>query len=65
MKDKRIKCKPKKMAVPLPNPNHTELKPECVYIKQCSGCCNSPHLECVPSRTKTKTFPVSFTPVLC
>lgn len=59
MKDKRIKCKPKKAAVPLPNPNpfHTELKPECVYIKQCSGCCNSPQLECVPVRTKTKTFP--------
>ncbi|KAK8375840.1 hypothetical protein O3P69_008528 [Scylla paramamosain] len=59
MKDKRIKCKPKKAAVPLPNPNpyHTVLKPECVYIKQCSGCCNSPQLECVPVRTKTKTFP--------
>lgn len=57
MKDKRIKCKPKKMAVPLPNPNHTQLKPECVYIKQCGGCCNSPQLECVPIRTKKKTFP--------
>ncbi|MPC16851.1 Vascular endothelial growth factor A [Portunus trituberculatus] len=59
MMDKRIKCKPKKAAVPLPNPNpyHTQLKPECVYIKQCSGCCNSPKLECVPVRTRTKTFP--------
>ena len=61
MKDKRIKCKPKKVVVPLPNPNrqHTELQPECVYIKQCSGCCNSAQLECLPVRTKTKTFPVS------
>ncbi|KAG0722755.1 Vascular endothelial growth factor A [Chionoecetes opilio] len=59
MKNKKIKCKPKKVAVPLPNPDrhHTELQPECVYIKQCSGCCNSPQLECLPIKTKTKTFP--------
>ncbi|XP_050704506.1 vascular endothelial growth factor D-like isoform X2 [Eriocheir sinensis] len=66
MRDKRVFCNPKKKAVPLPNPDHstTKLQPECVYIKQCGGCCGSPELECLPTETKTRTFPTMvLTPV--
>lgn len=60
LRDKRVLCKPKKMVVPLPNdePNSVMLKPPCVYIKQCSGCCDHALLECTPVRNKTRKFPV-------
>ncbi|XP_068211148.1 vascular endothelial growth factor C-like isoform X2 [Palaemon carinicauda] len=60
LKNKKIKCNPKKAVVELPNEDshHTILKPSCVYIKQCGGCCDSPHLECRPTNNKTRKFKV-------
>ncbi|XP_066970346.1 vascular endothelial growth factor C-like isoform X1 [Macrobrachium rosenbergii] len=60
LKNKKIKCNPKKAVVELPNEEShlTILKPSCVYIKQCGGCCDSPHLECRPTGNKTRKFKV-------
>ncbi|KAK3860272.1 hypothetical protein Pcinc_033663 [Petrolisthes cinctipes] len=60
LRDKRVVCKPKKTVVRLPNtePESVMLRPHCVYIKQCSGCCDHTLLECTPTRNKTRRFPV-------
>ncbi|XP_053627582.1 vascular endothelial growth factor D isoform X2 [Cherax quadricarinatus] len=60
LKDKKVQCNPKKVVVELPNqePHLLTLKPSCVYIKQCGGCCDSSHLECRPTVTKNKRFKV-------
>ncbi|KAK4323687.1 hypothetical protein Pmani_005621 [Petrolisthes manimaculis] len=60
LRDKRVVCKPKKTVVRLPNtePDSVMLRPHCVYIKQCSGCCDHSLLECTPTRNKTRRFPV-------
>ncbi|KAK7079291.1 hypothetical protein SK128_000602 [Halocaridina rubra] len=59
LKNKKIQCNPKKAVVELPNDDpFMTLKPSCVYIKQCSGCCESPLLECRPTQIKNRKFEV-------
>ncbi|XP_045583267.2 vascular endothelial growth factor D isoform X2 [Procambarus clarkii] len=60
LRDKKVQCNPKKVVVELPNsePHAVTLKPSCVYIKQCGGCCDSHYLECRPTQTKNKRFKV-------
>nr|ASU10867.1 PDGF and VEGF related factor 1 [Pacifastacus leniusculus] len=60
LKDKKVQCNPKKVVVELTNsdPHAVTLRPSCVYIKQCGGCCDSHHLECRPIQTKNKRFKV-------
>ncbi|XP_047492450.1 vascular endothelial growth factor A-like isoform X5 [Penaeus chinensis] len=60
IKNKNVQCKPKKAVVELPNDEKPSvmLKPSCVYIKQCGGCCDSPLLECLPELVKERKFKV-------
>ncbi|XP_069999187.1 vascular endothelial growth factor D isoform X4 [Penaeus vannamei] len=60
IKNKNVQCKPKKAVVELPNDEKplVMLKPSCVYIKQCGGCCDSPLLECRPEVVKNRKFKV-------
>ncbi|XP_037796719.1 vascular endothelial growth factor C-like isoform X5 [Penaeus monodon] len=60
IKNKNVQCKPKKAVVELPNDEKplVMLKPSCVYIKQCGGCCDSPLLECLPEVVKVRKFKV-------
>ncbi|XP_063603477.1 vascular endothelial growth factor C-like isoform X5 [Penaeus indicus] len=60
IQNKNVKCKPKKAVVELPNDEKplVILKPSCVYIRQCGGCCDSPLLECLPELVKERKFKV-------
>ncbi|XP_042878299.1 vascular endothelial growth factor A-like isoform X2 [Penaeus japonicus] len=60
IKNKKVQCNPKKSVVELPNDEKplVMLKPSCVYIKQCGGCCDSPLLECLPEKVKERKFKV-------
>lgn len=64
IKNKNVQCKPKKAVVELPNDEKplVMLKPSCVYIKQCGGCCDSPLLECRPEVVKNRKFKVRCDP---
>ncbi|KAK7079290.1 hypothetical protein SK128_000601, partial [Halocaridina rubra] len=58
-RNKHIICTPKKTVVELPNEDrNVRLKPPGVYIKQCSGCCDSKLLACRPKKTKIRKFKV-------
>ncbi|KAJ4435949.1 hypothetical protein ANN_18572 [Periplaneta americana] len=47
---KKMKCKPKKTAVELPEARYGyTYYPQCVALQRCSGCCNSDLLECKPT----------------
>lgn len=59
MNNKNVLCKPRKTVVELePTKPNQELKPHCVYIKRCGGCCDSDLLECKPTAKKTRKFKV-------
>lgn len=60
LKNKNIQCNPKKAVVKLPNDDapYVMLKPSCVYVRQCGGCCDSHLLECRPTQIKRRKFKV-------
>ncbi|CAL4115652.1 unnamed protein product [Meganyctiphanes norvegica] len=59
MNNKNVLCKPRKTVVELKSPKpNMELKPHCVYIRQCGGCCDSDLLECRPTEVKSRKFKV-------
>ncbi|XP_063603478.1 vascular endothelial growth factor A-like [Penaeus indicus] len=57
---KKMSCKPVKTMVELPTggDSRLQLKPSCVAVKRCSGCCDSPLFECRPTKISVKTFKV-------
>nr|QFZ96016.1 platelet-derived growth factor [Periplaneta americana] len=51
---KKMKCRPKKTAVELPEARYGyTYYPQCVSLQRCSGCCNSDLLECKPTKVTT------------
>ncbi|ROT77078.1 Vascular endothelial growth factor A [Penaeus vannamei] len=53
-------CKPIKTMVELPTGGdlNVQLKPSCVAVRRCSGCCDSPLFECRPTKVTEKKFKV-------
>lgn len=53
-------CKPIKTMVELPTGGdlNVQLKPSCVAVRRCSGCCDSPLFECRPTKVIEKKFKV-------
>ncbi|XP_037796336.1 vascular endothelial growth factor A-like [Penaeus monodon] len=57
---KKMCCKAVKTMVELPTEgdSRVQLKPSCVAVRRCSGCCDSRLFECRPTEISVKTFKV-------